>query len=597
MSGPTKETLGLAACVSAVMGGRWRWLLLSSLFINLGILVTPMFATLVYDKVVHNGVFETLWALVIGVLLFLAMELTVRQLRARSIERVASRLDQRIDERLLHAVLRPSKRSAAQPGIAARFLTLYRDLSSAREFFSSSYFLAFSDLPFLAVTLLVIGIIAWPLLLVVVFWVVTYALGALWFKQRSLKVSRRLQFHQTAKLAMLTDALSSLDALRTGHAGARIHERFVELARESANCSGELRLELVRASHWAQAMYMLSYVSLVAAGSYLVFSQWMSMGTLIAVSMLGGRTLSVIANALATLARWQELRQSLQAIAPYVTDEGEDGMSWLTNLTKEGAASDEPTVAPPMIRRTPEGIAGSIAIDRVSHHFGEQKNVAAGRDVLRDVSLRIQAGEKIGLLGRPGSGKSTLLRIMAGAVAPSEGEVRVDHVALGAIPLDDRASWLSFKPQEAPLIAGTLEDNILLNLPPDADMATRQSALEFAIEHANLQPDLQSGELSLDRWIEEYGANLSGGQRQKVSLARALAVRPRVLLLDEPNSGLDTESERMIAESLRRLPDITLIVVSHSARMLSLTSRLIVLEQGRVLADGPTERLLVNTNT
>jgi ABC-type bacteriocin/lantibiotic exporter with double-glycine peptidase domain len=596
MNNSTKEALGLMECVATVMRGRWRWLLVSSLFINMGILVTPMFASLVYDKVVHNGVFETLWALVIGVLLFLVMELTVRQLRARSIERAASQLDQRIDERLMLSVLRPSRRSAAQPGIAARFLTLYRDLSSAREFFSSSYFLAFSDLPFLVIVLLVIGVIAWPLLIVVVFWVAVYAVGGLWLKQRALRANRRLQQHQTAKLAMLTDALSSLDALRTGHGGMQVHKRFSALAHDQAESSGALRMELVRAGHWTHAMYLLSYTSIVAAGSYLVYFQWMSMGSLIAVSMLSGRTLSVIANALATLARWQELRQSLQAIAPFVGDEGNDDFSWLTRLTEKASVSESDAASLPRIRRLPEGVAGAIAIDRVSHHFGEGKD-AAGRDVLREISFQIRAGEKVGVLGRPGSGKSTLARIMAGAVAPCAGDVRVDHVSLASISLDDRASWLSFKAQEAPLVAGTLEDNILLNLPPDADLETRQSALDFAIDNANLRPDLESGDLTLDRWVEEYGANLSGGQRQKVSLARALAVRPKVLLLDEPNSGLDTESERAIAESLRRMNDITLIVVSHSASMLSLTQRLIVLEAGRVLADGPTERLLVTKNT
>lgn len=596
MNESAREAVELFDCVGAVMRGRWRWLLLSSLFINLGLLVTPMFASLVYDKVVHNGVFETLWALVIGVLLFLVMELTVRQLRARGIERAASKLDERIDDQLMLGVLRPSRRSAAQPGIAARFLTLYRDLASAREFFSSSYFLAFSDLPFLAVVLLVIGIIAWPLLIVVVFWVLVYVVGGLWLKRRALRASRKLQIQQTAKLAMLTDALSSLDALRTGHGGMQVHRRFAALSQENAASSGALRLEMVRSAHWAQAMYLLSYVSVVAAGSYLVFYQWMSMGTLIAVSMLSGRTLSVTAMALATLSRWQELRQSLNAIAPFVGDANGDGLSWLSHVA---GATPEPEDVPaePSIRRLPEGVDGAIAIDRVCHHFGENSSGTSGRDVLREVSFQIKAGEKIGLLGRPGSGKSTLLRIMAGAVAPTTGTVRVDHVALNSIPLDDRASWLAFKPQEAPLVAGTLEDNILLNLPPDADLATRRSALEFAIAHANLEPDLERGTLSLDRWIEEYGANLSGGQRQKVALARALAVRPRVLLLDEPNSGLDTESERAIAASLRSLESVTLVVVSHSAAMLSLTQRLIVLEEGRVLADGPTEKLLVTKNS
>ena len=213
--------------------------------------------------------------------------------------------------------------------------------------------------------------------------------------------------------------------------------------------------------------------------------------------------------------------------------------------------------------------------------------------MLREISLRFEPGEKIGLLGRPGSGKSTLLRILAGAIHPLSGQVRIDNIQLHKLAMQDRSAWLAFKPQESPLLAGTLEDNILLNLPLNCSESQRLQALQFAVHHAYLDIDLASGALSLDQHIEEYGANLSGGQRQKVALARALAQRPRILLLDEPTSGLDTESENAIVQRLSALQDISLIIVSHSARALSLTRRLVVLEQGRVLADGPTRELLV----
>ena len=199
----------------------------------------------------------------------------------------------------------------------------------------------------------------------------------------------------------------------------------------------------------------------------------------------------------------------------------------------------------------------------------------------------------MGLLGRPGSGKSTLLRILAGAIQPMQGEVRVDHAKLHSIAAHDRVTWLGFKPQEAPLLAGTLESNILLNLPDDATPQERMDALAHAVYMSALDADLASGALRLDLPVEEYGANLSGGQRQKVALARTLATRPRLLLLDEPTTGLDTETEKTIVERLAGLADVTLIVVTHSAALLAITQRLVVLEHGQVLADGPTAKLLV----
>lgn len=584
---PAESAVNLWQCLGWVLRGRWFWLALSSLFINLGMLVTPLFAMLVYDKVVHNGIFETLWALVIGVLLYSAAEMLARSLRVRDIERLSSQLDVQIDTHLMHSLLRPNARSAAQPGMAARFLTLYRDLAGAREFFSSTYFLALSDFPFVLLILVVMGIIAWPLMLMAALWLAVYVAGSLYLKERAVKVQNGVLLRQTRKLALLTDALSSLDSLRTSHAGERIQKRFALLAHENAQWSGWYRLEQMLAMHWSQAVYLMSYVCLLCLGAYLVFDQYISTGALIAVSMLCSRTLNIAGQALATLTRWQELRHALKTLAPFMGDTSALGFVAAPTQVQEdplGATTED------RLRRSTQGIKGAITLDRVVHSFsaGPQQ-----REVLREISLRFEPGEKIGLLGRPGSGKSTLLRILAGAIHPVSGQVRIDNIQLHKLAMQDRSSWLAFKPQESPLLAGTLEDNILLNLSPEADEAQRLEALQFALHHAYLDIDLASGALSLDQHIEEYGANLSGGQRQKVALARALAQRPRILLLDEPTSGLDTESENAIVQRLSALQNISLIIVSHSARALSLTRRLVVLEQGRVLADGPTRELLV----
>jgi ABC-type bacteriocin/lantibiotic exporter with double-glycine peptidase domain len=611
--------MGLRECAAMVLRGRWRWLAASSLFVNLGLFITPLLAMLVYDKVVHNGIFETLWALVVGVLLFTTAELLVRSMRVRDIERVASQLDVQIDKRIMQSLLRPAGRSAAQPGMSARFLTLYRDLSNARDFFSSSYFLALSDVPFLLLVAVALGLIAWPLLLLVVFWVLVYVVGGLWLKNRTMRIQGEWLRQQTRKLALLTDTLSSLDALRTSHAGERMAERFGHAAQEHAQWSGWLRLETMVSTHWAQLMYLLSFVSLLTAGAYLVFGQYISTGALIAVSMLSGRTLGLAGQAMGTLARWQELQQSMRTLAPYLSGQsvlgdgamGEVGLErdmpeGLRDTPGRAAQADHPstTQAPTSVqapyadlRRSAAGITGAITVDRVQHHYGATQGSEAdapAREVLRELTLQFAPGERVGLLGRPGSGKSTLLRIMAGAITPSHGQVRVDNIQLQRLAMQDRASWLAFKPQEAPLMAGTLEHNILLNLPTGMSEEQRLEALRFALHHAYLEPDLSSGALSLSQHIEEYGANLSGGQRQKVALARALAQRPRILLLDEPTSGLDTESENAIVSRLGEIKDLSLIVVSHSARVLSLTQRLVVLEQGRLLADGRTEQLLLS---
>ncbi len=557
----------LKSWASHIFQGRLGWLAASSFFINLGLITPALFGMLVYDKVVHNGIFETLWALAIGVVLFLAAEITVRAIRVRDIERVALDIDQQIDQRVFQALMQPASRSGMQPGMAARFMTLYRDLSAARDFFSSQYLVALSDVPFLLMIFIVIGVISWQLMLVVVVWVFVYvSIGSL-LKKRSVDIAKKVSDLQATKLALLTDAMSSLDALRTSHAGHALQHKFTQASKDLADNNNWLRLELMVQTHWAQGIYLLSYVSLLVVGSYLVFGQYITVGAMMAVSMLSGRTLGTAGQVLMSLGRWQELQQSMKVLAPY-----------LSVSIKESA---EQTLHRPIT-----SIEGHVAIHQVAHHFSN------GNAALRELNLKINPGEKIALVGRPGSGKSTLLRIMAGAIEPSQGEVRVDHVALRHIAEADRFTWLGFKPQEAPLMAGTLEHNILLNLPPDASSTDRMAALHRALHFSCLDQDLSAGILSLDHNIEEYGSNLSGGQRQKVALARVFATNPKVLLLDEPTNGLDTETENLIVDRLSQMQDITLIVVSHNTKVLSMTQRLIVLEQGRLLADGLTEKLL-----
>ncbi|PUE43369.1 peptidase domain-containing ABC transporter [Limnohabitans sp. Hippo3] len=579
----------LKSWLGFVLRGRLGWLTLSSFFINLGVFVPSLFGMLVYDKVVHNGVFETLWALAIGVVLYLAIELCLRTLRVRDIERVAIAVDHLIDQRLFAALLQPSARSGAQPGMAARFLTLYRDLASARDFFSSQYLLAMADVPFLVLVLLVIGLIAWPLLMVVLVWVGLYVLVGQWLKDRTLAQTRDVNTEQATKLALLTDTLSSLDTLRTSHAGSRMQQRFGATSLQLARASRKLRLSVVLQMHWQMAVSLLSYVSLLVVGAYLIYGQHITVGALIAVSMLSGRTLGTVGQVLLALGRWTELRQSMNQLAPYLQAapgqcDALPGVS--ANSAAPSLPADSSTVLD-TLRRPAGTVRGHIATHQLVHRYANDQTA------LRELNLNIQPGERVGLLGRPGSGKSTLLRILAGAIQPMQGEVRVDHAKLHSIVAHDRVTWLGFKPQEAPLLAGTLESNILLNLPDDATPQERMDALAHAVYMSALDVDLASGALRLDLPVEEYGANLSGGQRQKVALARTLATRPRLLLLDEPTTGLDTETEKTIVERLATLTDVTLVVVTHSAALLAITQRLVVLEHGQVLADGPTAKLLV----
>jgi ABC-type bacteriocin/lantibiotic exporter with double-glycine peptidase domain len=339
--------------VVSLLRGRIGTIMLASVIINLGLLTLPLFAMLVYDKVVFNGIFETLWALAIGVGLVLALEIAVRALRARQVERLSQALDERIDSRLFSVLLRPSVRAGSQPGMTARFLTLYRDLAGARDFFSSHYLLAIADLPFVLLLWLVIGVVAWPLLIVILVWTALYTWCGSVLKHRMLRAGQHAIKSQLAKQAVLTDALSSLDLLRTSHAGGKMFGRFMALAREQSLHVALQREEANRGVWLSQIVYAGCYVTLLIAGAYLVFNQQLTTGALIAVSMLSGRSLGIVGQVLTTLGRWQELRQALRALAPFMD-----------------ADDDKQTV---VASRSAAEVAGRILVHRVGHAYPDMQ--------------------------------------------------------------------------------------------------------------------------------------------------------------------------------------------------------------------------------
>lgn len=554
--------------VSQVLRGRMGSLVVMSLLINMGLLTIPLFTMLVYDKVVHNGIFETLWALGLGVMLFLLVEIVLRSWRTVQVERLSQWLDQRLDARMFSSLLTPASSAGSQPGMTARFLSLYRDLAASRDFFSSHYLLALADLPFVLILWGVIAWIALPLWAMLMAWTVLFVLVGLWMKSRSRRLSVETSRLQTKKFALLADALSSMDALRTSHVGLVFQQRFSQACQDHSDFQALMREDVHRFSLWSQVVFAGSYVSLLMVGAYLVFGQQLSQGALIAVAMLSGRTLMAIGQSLMTLGRWQELRESLRALSPFLMEPDNEGTEPMADA---GSA---------------QLMRGDIKLLQVGHAYSAQTTV------LDSVTLHIKAGEKVALLGRPGSGKSTLARILVQAVKPSRGEVRLDDVGLGQCSLPERAKWLSFKPQEAVLVAGTVETNILAALPPGTSEALRAQALKRGIVLSGLDLELSQGSLALNQVVDEYGSNLSGGQRQKVALARALALEVPVVVLDEPSNGLDPESERLLVQRLATLQNVTLVLVSHSARLLSLCSRVIALDRGRVVADGPTEQVV-----
>jgi ABC-type bacteriocin/lantibiotic exporter with double-glycine peptidase domain len=553
---PHDGDMALAAVTQLrpLLRAAWLEVGMASFFVNAGLLLSPLFALLVYDKVVSNGVFETLWALVLGMLVYLAMDAAMRVVRNWSVERIAADLSERSDERLWHRL----QAQTELPGGVAHLMAEYRNLAAARDFVSANYLMGLADLPFFVLYMVVIGVIAWPLLLLVLVLVLCYSLGAAVLQMRINRLGKEAEQAGTAKLVLMGDTLGALDVLRTVPAAHLVLRRWRAAAATSAGVEARRRLLVSHAGTMAAALSALTLVAVLTLGAYLIDARMLTIGGLIAASMLASRAMAMVASLFGLLSKWNDFRRTASRVE----------------------ASLAPVPAAGRVDK-PEA-AGRIDVLGLTRRY-------AGRPVALDnVNLSFAPGERVGLLGRPGSGKTTLLRCLAGLATPDAGQVLIDGLALTDIAGSDRARWLAYKAQEPTLFAGTLDENLRVSgCRPESQRYTQ------ALWASGLDDELRSGRMTLGMAIAERGANLSGGQRQKVALARALAQSSRILLLDEPTLGLDPDGERQFAERLpEMLGDGLLIVSTHSAVVLSVVQRVIALDAGRVVADGPKDRIL-----
>lgn len=533
----------------------WAEVGIASLFINSGQLLLPLFSMLVYDKVAQNGLFETLWALTFGMALYLATDAGMRLVRSWATERISVDLTLRGDETLWSKLIAQVDLPA---GGFARFLSNYRDLTLSRDFVSSSYLLSLADIPFLLLYLIVIGIIAWQLMIVAIILVLLYAGIGFVLQSRLNNYSKEAERNNTRKLSFMGETLGCLDVVRTTPGSGTFLRRWRELAEQTATLDTKKRQAINHMGMFSSISQTTTTVVILTAGVYLINAQLLSTGQLIACNLLASRAMGQVASLFSVVGKWQDFMRAAARME--------------NNL--EAVVERECTPRPT--------IMGTVSVIGLGKHY-EGRPAA-----LEGVSFSIAAGERIALLGRPGAGKSTLLQCLGGLCRPDTGQILIDGLSLDDISRFDRVKWMAYKAQDPAVFAGTLEDNLRIS------GCTDRNRFAEAIWASGLENEFKSGRMSLGMRLDERGHNLSGGQRQKVALARVFAQPSRILLLDEPTLGLDPESERMLAERLPNLLDsaAVLIMTTHSPIMLQTVQRIIALDGGRVVADGPREKLV-----
>ncbi len=536
-------------------GKRMVEIVVAGLLINLFALLMPLYSRLMYDKVIGNHISDTLWALTLGMLLFVVLEFALRVIRAFYVEQLAGKFDIDFDRAVVQKI---SASRVAWP--VGTVLAKYRDFAGARDLLSSSYMLVIIDFPFLILYLLALGLIGGSIVWVVLVGGALLVGMQLLCKVPTMDYSRMAMESGAAKTDKLAGLVYGMETLKTSALRRRVITMFEQDADQAGIAQAKSRFWAAVGYTISSSGYTLITIGTLVVGVYLVEANTLTVGALIASSMLAGRASSMLSSIALILGRFDAFRQARKAFEELFVDNPADSET-------------------PEVERN--RIDGLIQVSNLA--FSIRPGEPA---VLKQLSFAIRPGEKVGIVGRSGSGKSTLMRCLSGVHAGDTGQVLYDGIAISAYPEDVRMRNIAYKSQEPFLFDGTLASNIF----PDDAIDT--SAYNAALSVSCLDDVIAAGQLRLDQVVRAPG-DLSGGQRQMVALARAVATLPSVLLLDEPTTGIDQLSEARIVERLVAFATgRTLVVATHSPALLRQMDRIIVVNDGRIVADGPREKIL-----
>ncbi len=539
--------------------GRLWDIIAAAFLINLFALTFPLFSSFVYDKILGNGIYETLWALAICLVIVLCIEFFMRLIRIRAAERLAVQTETDIDYGVFQRLLRTHPNQL--PSIAV-FMEKYKQIISYRDFLSSSYLLSLADIPFLFLFLIAIAIIAGPMVaLVVIFGGALSAVSSLLLKP-VLEHEAVAKKGSEKRLGLVNDLLSSREVIIGSAFQNEFQDKLQKASVESSIASSHARYWRGVGMSFSNSLSYLSYVGILVAGVYMVESHDLTAGGLLAVSMLSSRAMSSMSSVSGLILRYKEFQSALGSMNAVLPDIS------VSDKIAHGKLS------------------GSIHLENVTCRVrGDDNN-----PVLDKINIQIPVGQIVGIAGAPGCGKTTLLRLVAGVLSADKGRVMMDDIPVDNISSDDMSISLGYKPQDLCLIEGTIDSNVragrVVMNGGDRTHVLQSSGLEFAFRESGLNWHTEVG---------VRGGHLSGGQRQLVSIARAMAYHPSVLLLDEPTNGLDSHLEAHLAQQILALKGkCTVLVSTHSHNILSVCDRIIVLGQSKILADGPKEKVLVS---
>lgn len=547
--------------VIAENGKLYRDVLLAAFLTNLFAVAMPLFTMNVYDRVVPNQAFDTLWVLALGLLLILMGDLVLRTLRGKFVDLASSRADVKLSAYIMERVL--GTRMEHRPVSAGSFASNLRAFESVRDFIGSATVVAFIDLPFALIFFVVITWIAWPMVIPLLVGATLMLLYALAVQGRMHELAETTYRAGAQRNATLVEGLVGFETVKALGAEAPIQRKWEKSAALLARVGAQLRLLSTSASNSSAFMQQTINMCIIILGVYLIGERALSMGGLIACTMLASRAMAPVGQVAGLLVQYHTASTALTSLNEMMKREVERPED--ANFIARG------------------NIQGSIEFRDVSFSYPGQPNPS-----LRNVSLKIRPGEKVAILGRIGSGKTTLEKLILGLYRPTGGSVLIDGIDQRQLDPAELRRHIGYVQQDVMLFYGTLRENITLGAPlaDDADVL-RAAGIAGILDLVNTHPQ------GFDMVVGERGESLSGGQRQGVAIARAVINDPPILLLDEPTASMDHSSEEEVKKRLREfMPGKTVILISHRTSLLDLVDRIIVMDAGRIVADGPKDQVV-----
>jgi ATP-binding cassette, subfamily C, bacterial LapB len=541
--------------------GVYGQVVLATFLLNIFALASPLFIMNVYNRVVPNFAVETLWVLASGICIVILFDFIMRILRGYLIDIAGKKADTILASTLFQQVM--NVRLEAKPASSGAFANNLHQFEVLRDFFTSATVSTLVDLPFLFIFVIVMFVVGGAIGYVPLIAIPLVLLVAFFLEVPIRRAVEKSIFAATQKHALLIETVNNLETIKGASAEGSLQRKWEQYVGIAAHAGLKSRLFATVAVNFTSFIAQLLAVIIVIVGVYLIADNQLTLGGLIACSILEGRIIAPLAQVAGLLGRYNQSKVALQ------------GLNKVMELPVERPA-DKKFIHRPSFQN-------SIEFHNVSFKYPNQ-----GRLALQGLNLKINAGERVGIIGRMGSGKTTVEKLLLNFYSPTEGAIFIDGIDAAQIDPADLRRNIGYVSQDYSLLYGTVYENISLSTPWAGDQMVLQAA-----KLAGVDMFIKQHPLGFLMPIGEQGLGLSGGQRQAVVIARALLTDPAILLLDEPTSAIDNDTEQVLVHNLLKYArNKTLIIITHKPSMLTLVNRLVVMDNGQIVADGPKEEIL-----